>query len=761
MLPHAFPNASRDKLTPTWALPLSVLIILGALGRFTPAYAAPGDIVIYASDIPANAVHGAWSVTSDPTSPNGTKLATPATDTSTTGAPLASPTDYVDVTFTANTGVPYTFWIRLKAFDNSKWSDSLWVQFSDALLSGSPIYPMNSTSGLLVNLATDSTGSSDVNWGWVNGCYWLTQPATVTFATSGTHTVRVQVREAGVELDQIVLSPSTYLNAAPGLRTNDTTILADSPGTSSPAPTSPPVSSTLAYGGVAPNLPGDVSAANFDTGGAGVSYYSPTPGNPDGVYRSTGIALEASSIGGYDVGWIVASEWLNFTVNVTSAGAYTAQIRVASPSGGGSLHIGFNTASSVWAVVPIPATGGWQTWTTVNVPVTLGAGVQQMTMLFDTGGFNLHDVNVVAAAASPGAPAAPNGQNVANGATGVTVTPNLSWQAAGATAYDLLLWTTNQPALDVSNLSNYWYSPPPLLAGTTYYWQVVAINSLGSTPGPIWSFTTVNTPSAPPPPSGAGNEVTVVQWNIEVDDSSVAHAQTAMDLLMATSPRPQIITVAEAWLEHFNDYINELEAQTGQTWYGAFATHCPPGDWNGTACTVAPTFPLLSDQGVGIFSTFPIVSSSSILYPFPDCYTSARAALRAAINVNGTIVQVFTNHLQTGGCENDALSRDNSMAMLKTWAASFPTPQLVSGDFNADVNQIDTTAGMLPNFVDSWSLVGSGPGYTCATPSPTMKLDYWFADASGKATPNWAQVVTSTGTISDHYPLLTSFTVQP
>ena len=76
-----------------------------------------------------------------------------------------------------------------------------------------------------MNLATDSTASSDVNWGWINGCYWVTQPATVTFATSGTHTLRIQVREAGVMVDQIVFSPSTYLTAAPGARTNDTTIV--------------------------------------------------------------------------------------------------------------------------------------------------------------------------------------------------------------------------------------------------------------------------------------------------------------------------------------------------------------------------------------------------------------------------------------------------------------------------------------------------------------------------------------------------------
>jgi hypothetical protein len=38
--------------------------------------------------------------------------------------------------------------------------------------------------------------------------------------------MRVQVREGGAEFDQVVLSPSTYLHAAPGPPTNDSTIVA-------------------------------------------------------------------------------------------------------------------------------------------------------------------------------------------------------------------------------------------------------------------------------------------------------------------------------------------------------------------------------------------------------------------------------------------------------------------------------------------------------------------------------------------------------
>jgi len=52
--------------------------------------------------------------------------------------------------------------------------------------------------------------------GWQHGAYWLSQAATFTFAAAGTHTLRIQTREDGVQIDQIVLSPSTYLTAAPG-----------------------------------------------------------------------------------------------------------------------------------------------------------------------------------------------------------------------------------------------------------------------------------------------------------------------------------------------------------------------------------------------------------------------------------------------------------------------------------------------------------------------------------------------------------------
>jgi hypothetical protein len=47
----------------------------------------------------------------------------------------------------------------------------------------------------------------------------------VYFAATGQHTLRIQQREDGPTIDQIVLSPNTYLTTPPGPRQNDATIL--------------------------------------------------------------------------------------------------------------------------------------------------------------------------------------------------------------------------------------------------------------------------------------------------------------------------------------------------------------------------------------------------------------------------------------------------------------------------------------------------------------------------------------------------------
>ncbi len=146
------------------------------------------------------------------------------------------------------------------------------------------------------------------------------------------------------------------------------------------------------------SLPGTVQAEDFDAGASGAAYWDTTAGNSGGQYRSTDVDIEACSEGGYDVGWAFPGEWLNYTVNVASAGSYTLDLRVASANGG-SLHVTFNGTNAT-GTVTVPATGGWQTWTTIRKTVTLAAGTQSMRVFLDSGNVNLNAFTVSTTASS-------------------------------------------------------------------------------------------------------------------------------------------------------------------------------------------------------------------------------------------------------------------------------------------------------------------------------------------------------------------------
>jgi hypothetical protein len=130
-------------------------------------------------------------------------------------------------------------------------------------------------------------------------------------------------------------------------------------------------------------VPGSIQASDFDNGGEGVAYHDATIGNKGGAYRQTDVDLEPSSDGGYNVGWIRAGEWLNYTVSVASAGSYTVTFRLASFGPGGTFHLEMN-GTDVTNAIAVPDTGGWQTWQTVTKTVTLSSGTQVARLVMDT-----------------------------------------------------------------------------------------------------------------------------------------------------------------------------------------------------------------------------------------------------------------------------------------------------------------------------------------------------------------------------------------
>ncbi len=105
-----------------------------------------------------------------------------------------------------------------------------------------------------------------------------------------------------------------------------------------------------------------------------------------------GVQVEATTDvgGGSNVGWIDTNDWMAYNnITVPTSGTYTVEYRVASVNGG-KLSMDLNAGSIVLGSVNIPATGGWQSWTTVSQTVTLNAGTYNFGIYAQTGGWNIN-----------------------------------------------------------------------------------------------------------------------------------------------------------------------------------------------------------------------------------------------------------------------------------------------------------------------------------------------------------------------------------
>ena len=213
------------------ALTAAALMVCGTAW---PA-AAQSDIVLKASSPSARA--GKWTVVRDTSAYGDRKIRhANAGGAKLTGA-SAKPSSYFELTFTAVKGVPYRLWVHGRA-DNDYWgNDSIFVQFSGSVTaSGKPIYRIGTTSATEVNLE-ECKGCGLKGWKWQdNGWGRNVLGAPIYFATTGRHRLRVQTREDGLSIDQVILSPATYMKSAPGSTPKPPATSKPTPGTSEPAP---------------------------------------------------------------------------------------------------------------------------------------------------------------------------------------------------------------------------------------------------------------------------------------------------------------------------------------------------------------------------------------------------------------------------------------------------------------------------------------------------------------------------------------------
>ena len=177
--------------------------------------AAQSDVVLHPASASVRA--GKWTVVSDSSAVSSKAMRHPDAGASKISTALASPSNYFELTFSATAGIPYRLWVHGKA-DNDYWgNDSVFVQFAGSVTSsGSASWRIGTSSAAEVNIE-ECKDCGLRGWEWQdNGWGTNVLGPLVYFSTTGTQRMRIQTREDGLSMDQIVLSPSTYLKTAPG-----------------------------------------------------------------------------------------------------------------------------------------------------------------------------------------------------------------------------------------------------------------------------------------------------------------------------------------------------------------------------------------------------------------------------------------------------------------------------------------------------------------------------------------------------------------
>ncbi len=152
------------------------------------------------------------------------------------------------------------------------------------------------------------------------------------------------------------------------------------------------------------SVPGWIEAENYDVGGEGSAYHDSSVGNAGTSYR-TGENVEIAALGsasnGHLVGWIVAGEWLEYSISAAVSGTYDIHIRVASDSDAGKFYMQID-GKMLGAVRNVQDTGGWSSWDTVTIPdVDIKEGWHKVRIISAASGYNLDGFSFILQGTNP------------------------------------------------------------------------------------------------------------------------------------------------------------------------------------------------------------------------------------------------------------------------------------------------------------------------------------------------------------------------
>lgn len=668
---------------------LILLTIFVLTSSVTTALAQTSDIVLYAAE--ATTRSGNWRVEADSSGAGGNRMRYPDAGGPKLETAFANPTHYFEMNFNAQAGTPYRLWMRGKADSNSTDNDSAWVQFSGSVNSGgTPVYRISTTSATMFNLE-DCTGCGLSQWGWNDNQFGGMGPV-IYFAASGAQRVRVQLREDGLAIDQIVLSPVNYLNTSPGSGTNDSLILSRNAGTvtnSNVVLWAADVPSTAIHGNwqriADSSAAGQVALHYADFGGPRLTTPFATPthyfemtfnaqaGTP---YR---LWMRGKAIGNSTNN---DSVWVQFSSSLNSSGS--AAFRIGSTSaimynmeectGCGLSNWGWNDSdiNGLGPLVYFSSTGQQKIRVQLRED---GISVDQIvlspqTYLSSSPGVFKNDSEILSREGGTEAPApAPNQPpQVSIGATPTSGTSPLnSGFTSSASDPDGAIvsynWTFGDGHTSTAVAPSHVYQT----AGS-YTARLTVTDNAGAASS---ASLAINVSA----PTTTGTRFKVLQWNVAYGrgtDNIIDHNRQATWM---AKMNVDLISLNEVPPTDTQKFVDLLRQKTGVTWYSHWVA-IKPGD----------------SVGQQILSRRPFVSTGARYLSF------GRSVAQVTVSIGGRTIHLFSTHLSP-----DAQSwRVTQMNEMHAWMSGFSEQKIIAADYNLSPNWPDYLT-MTSGFYDSWA----------------------------------------------------------
>lgn len=256
----------------------------------------------------------------------------------------------------------------------------------------------------------------------------------------------------------------------------------------------PVVATQTPYGGTPQTIPGIIEAEKYDLGGQGIAYNETTTANQGGAFRTTE-AVDVEPYGsGYNVGYIVNNEWIEYTVNVTG-GTYKIEANVAATAAGKNFRLELDGIAI--ATFNVPNTGGWANFQLVTVNgVALSVGQKVLRIYATSTDFNIDKITFTTVNGRNEEPTVSITSPVNNSSTSAPANITINASATDDEGVSKVDFYNGSNLLGTDNIAPYSYNWNGVTAGS-YTLTAKATDNLGAVTTSVPVLITVTTVTLP------------------------------------------------------------------------------------------------------------------------------------------------------------------------------------------------------------------------------------------------------------------------